>query len=75
VFVPVVHSVTVVLTAKAVGATLFHVRTAEYVAHKFPNVSFVIARPVCVHGQSFPGAAYVNVFVAVHHDRVLPSKL
>ena len=74
-FVHVLHSATVVLTAVAVGATLFHVHTDEYVVHSFPNVSLVFARLVAVLGPSCPGADTHVVAVAVHVHRVLPFEL
>lgn len=75
VFVHVLHSFTVVLTAIDVGATLFHVHTAEYIVHSFPSESLVFARLVAVLGQSCPGAATHVVVVAVHVHRVLPLTL
>ncbi len=75
VFVPVLHSATVVLTGTGIGATLFHVHNAEYVVHSFPNVSLVFARLVAVLGPSCPGADTHVVAVAVHVHRVLPFAL
>ncbi len=75
VFVPVKHSFTVVLTALAVGATLPHVRTAEYVGHIFPNPSLVFNHLVPVLGPSCPGAAIHVVVVPTHVHRVVPFAL
>lgn len=75
VFVPVLHSLTVVLAATDVGATLFHVRIAEYIVHSFPNASLVFNHLVAVLGPSCHGIAIPVVAVAVQPTHVLPFTL
>jgi len=54
---------------------LFHVHTAEYVVHSFPNASLVFNHLVAVLGPSCPGADIHVVVVAVRVHRVLPFTL
>jgi hypothetical protein len=75
VFVPVEHSFTVVLTALAVGATLFHEYTADADELSFPKLSLTFARLVALLGQSCPGADTHVVVVPVRVHRVLPFAL
>lgn len=52
VFVPVLHSFTLVDTAVAVGATLVQVYTADATEDSFPKVSLTLACTVAVLGPS-----------------------
>ena len=75
VFVHVLHSFTVVLTATEVGATLFHVQVAFLIIHSFPKLSLVFAHIVVVFGPSFHGAAIVYVAALHRVPNVVPFVL